>query len=86
MDVRPGMPMVKRVKETLRREALHKEKSILNKQISYKEQEQNRRDCALQRSLSSENKGFVLLQKMGYTAGQGLGKKGQCSSNNDNNN
>lgn len=71
------MPMVKRLKETLRRETSHKEKSILNRQKSYKEQEQNRREAALQSSLSSENKGFALLQKMGYTAGQGLGKEGQ---------
>ncbi|KAB5581979.1 hypothetical protein PHYPO_G00181890 [Pangasianodon hypophthalmus] len=76
VDVRPGMPMVKRLKETLRRETLHKEKNILNQQKSYKEQEQNRRDAALQSSLSSENKGFALLQKMGYTVGQGLGKEG----------
>lgn len=70
------MPMVKRLKETLKRETLQKEKNILNKQRSYKEQEQTRRDAALQSSLSSENKGFALLQKMGYTAGQGLGKEG----------
>ncbi|MCJ8730851.1 hypothetical protein PDJAM_G00189180 [Pangasius djambal] len=76
VDIRPGMPMVKRLKENLRRETLHKEKNILNQQKSYKEQEQNRRDAALQSSLSSENKGFALLQKMGYTAGQGLGKEG----------
>lgn len=71
------MPMVKRFKETLRRETLHKEKNILNQQKSCKEKEKNRRDAALQNSLSSENKGFALLQKMGYTAGQGLGKDGQ---------
>ncbi|GAA6107790.1 G patch domain-containing protein 11 [Tachysurus ichikawai] len=76
MDVRPGMPKVKRLKESLRRETLHKEKNILNQQKSYKEKEQTRRDAALQNSLSSENKGFALLQKMGYTAGQGLGKEG----------
>ncbi|XP_053476634.1 G patch domain-containing protein 11 [Ictalurus furcatus] len=76
LDVRPGIPMMKRLKETLRRGTLHKEKNILNQQKSYKEQEQNRRDAALQSSLSSENKGFALLQKMGYTAGQGLGKEG----------
>ncbi|XP_060780620.1 G patch domain-containing protein 11 [Neoarius graeffei] len=76
LDVRPGMPMVKPLKEALRRETLRKEKNILNQQKSYKEQEQNRRDAALQSSLSSENKGFALLQKMGYTAGQGLGKEG----------
>ncbi|XP_036430648.1 G patch domain-containing protein 11 [Colossoma macropomum] len=76
VDVRPGMPMVKRVKDALRREALHKEKTIQNKQKSYKQHERESRDAALQSSLSSENKGFALLQKMGYKAGQGLGKQG----------
>ncbi|KAI5611804.1 G patch domain-containing protein 11, partial [Silurus asotus] len=75
-DVRPGVPMAKRLKETLKRETLQKEKNILNQQKSYKEQERSRRDLALQSSLSSENKGFALLQKMGYTAGKGLGKEG----------
>ncbi|KAL6486792.1 hypothetical protein MHYP_G00034180 [Metynnis hypsauchen] len=76
VDVRPGMPMVKRVKDSLRREALHKEKSVQNRQKSYKQHEQDHRDAALQSSLSSENKGFALLQKMGYQAGQGLGREG----------
>ncbi|KAF5886181.1 G patch domain-containing protein 11, partial [Clarias magur] len=76
VDIRPGMPMVKHAKHTLRQGTLHKEKNILNQQTSYKEHERKRRDAALQSSLSSENKGYALLQKMGYTAGQGLGKKG----------
>ncbi|XP_076830208.1 G patch domain-containing protein 11 [Brachyhypopomus gauderio] len=76
VDVRPGVPMVKRAKEALRREALHKEKNIQNVRKSYKEQEQNRRDAALGTSISCENKGFTLLSKMGYKAGQGLGKEG----------
>ncbi|KAL7889597.1 hypothetical protein AOLI_G00018550 [Acnodon oligacanthus] len=76
VDIRPGMPMVKRAKDTLRREALHKQKSIQNKQKSYKQHERDSRDAALQSSLSNENKGFALLQKMGYKAGQGLGKEG----------
>ncbi|TTI76908.1 Translin-associated protein X [Bagarius yarrelli] len=75
LDVRPGVPMVKRVKETLRRETLQKEKNFQNRQKSVREQEQISRDAALQNSLNSGNKGFTLLQKMGYTAGQGLGKE-----------
>ncbi|XP_028846045.1 G patch domain-containing protein 11 [Denticeps clupeoides] len=75
-DVRPGMPMVKRVKDAMKREALHKEKNIQNRQKTYKEQEQESREAVLHNSISSENKGFALLQKMGYKAGQGLGKEG----------
>ncbi len=69
--------MVKRVKDTIKKEALQKEKNAQNRQKSYKEQERESRETALQSSISSQNKGFALLQKMGYKAGQGLGKKGQ---------
>ncbi|XP_051945563.1 G patch domain-containing protein 11-like [Xyrauchen texanus] len=75
-DVRPGVLMVKRVKEALRKETRHKEKNVQNRQKSYKEQECESRDAALQSSISTENKGFALLQKMGYKAGQGLGREG----------
>uniref|UniRef100_A0A673GKY2 G patch domain-containing protein 11 n=1 Tax=Sinocyclocheilus rhinocerous TaxID=307959 RepID=A0A673GKY2_9TELE len=75
-DVRPGVPMVKRVKEAMKKEALRKEKNTQNRQKSFKEQERESREAALQSSLSSQNKGFALLQKMGYKAGQGLGKEG----------
>ncbi|XP_067277337.1 G patch domain-containing protein 11 [Pseudorasbora parva] len=75
-DVRPGVPMVKRMKDALRKEAVAKEKNIQNRQKSFREQEQESREAALQSSISSQNKGFALLQKMGYKAGQGLGKAG----------
>lgn len=70
--------MVKRLKDALKRDALHKEKTVQNQQKSYKQLERDRRDAVLQSSVTSENKGFALLQKMGYKAGQGLGKEGQC--------
>ncbi|XP_062851895.1 G patch domain-containing protein 11 isoform X2 [Trichomycterus rosablanca] len=66
--------MLKRVKTVLRKET--KAAITQSHQKSYKEQEQERRDAALQTSISRENKGFALLQKMGYNAGQGLGKEG----------
>ncbi|XP_018595587.2 G patch domain-containing protein 11 isoform X1 [Scleropages formosus] len=75
-DVRPGVPMLKRVKEALRKEEIHKEKNLQNRQKTYKEQEQESRETKLQSSISNENKGFALLAKMGYKAGQGLGKDG----------
>ncbi|XP_066536019.1 G patch domain-containing protein 11 isoform X2 [Hoplias malabaricus] len=68
--------MVKHVKHALKREELTKEISNQNKQKTYKQHELDRRDTALQTSMSTENKGFALLQKMGYVAGQGLGKEG----------
>ncbi|KAM3863363.1 G patch domain-containing protein 11 [Diretmus argenteus] len=75
-DVKPGVPMAKRVKEAMKREAQQKEKNINNRQKTYKEQEKESREAVLHNSISNENKGFALLQKMGYKAGQGLGKKG----------
>lgn len=75
-DVRPGITMVRRVKEVLRKEERHKEVNIQNRQKSLKQVEQESREAALQSSISSQNKGFAMLQKMGYSAGQGLGKDG----------
>lgn len=69
--------MVKRVKDAIKKEAMIKEKNQQNRQKTYKEQERESRDTVLQSSISNENKGFALLQKMGYKAGQGLGKQGE---------
>lgn len=69
--------MVRRVKEAMKKEVKQKEKNIQNRQKTYKEHEKESRDSALQNSLSNNNKGFALLQKMGYKAGQGLGKEGK---------
>ncbi|XP_068183861.1 G patch domain-containing protein 11 [Antennarius striatus] len=75
-DVKPGVSMVRRVKETMKRELKHKEANINNRQKTFKEKERESRDAALKNSISNDNKGFALLQKMGYKAGQGLGKEG----------
>lgn len=69
--------MVRREKEAMKKELKQKEKNIMNRQKTYKEQEKESRETALQSSISNENKGFALLQKMGYKAGQGLGKAGK---------
>uniref|UniRef100_A0A3Q3A479 G patch domain-containing protein 11 n=1 Tax=Kryptolebias marmoratus TaxID=37003 RepID=A0A3Q3A479_KRYMA len=74
-DVKPGVSMVRRVKEAIKKEAKQKEKNIQNRQKTFKEQETESREAALQTSISNQNKGFALLQKMGYKAGQGLGKE-----------
>lgn len=76
-DVKPGVSMVRRVKEALKKETKQKETNVRNRQKTFKEQEKESREAALQNTISNENKGFALLQKMGYKAGQGLGKKGK---------
>ncbi|XP_047459356.1 G patch domain-containing protein 11 [Mugil cephalus] len=75
-DVKPGVSMVRREKEAMKKELKQKEKNIKNRQKTYKEQERESRETALQSSITNENRGFALLQKMGYKAGQGLGKAG----------
>lgn len=72
--------MVRRVKEAMKKETQSKEKNIKNRQKTYKEQETESRETALQSTISNDNKGFALLQKMGYKAGQGLGKQGKFMS------
>ena len=39
--------------------------------------EAEKRDEGLNKSLDSSNKGFALLQKMGYKPGAGIGKSGK---------
>lgn len=80
-DVKPGVNMVRRVKETLKKEMKQKEANTKNRQKTFKEQEKESREAALQNSITTENKGFALLQKMGYKAGQGLGKEGKYLPN-----
>lgn len=73
--------MVRRVKEAMKKESKQKETDIRNRQKTYKEQEKESREAALESTISSQNKGFALLQKMGYKAGQGLGKEGKKNKN-----
>ncbi|PIO38732.1 hypothetical protein AB205_0193800 [Aquarana catesbeiana] len=75
-DVRPGIPVPRSVKASYQKEERQKESNIKNRQKSLKEVEKERRDTVLNEALSNENKGFALLQKMGYKKGQALGKQG----------
>ncbi|KAJ3610476.1 hypothetical protein NHX12_022568 [Muraenolepis orangiensis] len=69
--------MAKRVKDAMKKELLQKEKNITNRQKTLKEQERESREAVM--PISNGNKGFALLQKMGYKPGQGLGKAGTLS-------
>lgn len=42
--------------------------------------EEEKRQEGLATPLSKDNKGFTLLQKMGYKQGSGIGKSGKCLS------
>ncbi|XP_062980341.1 G patch domain-containing protein 11 isoform X1 [Elgaria multicarinata webbii] len=76
-DTRPGMPMLRRVKETFKKEEKQKEANERSRQKSIKEQEKEQRETVLNIALGNENKGFAMLQKMGYKSGQPLGKSGK---------
>lgn len=69
--------MVRRVKEAIQKEEKQKEANEKSRQKSIKEEEKERRDLVLKSALGNENKGFALLQKMGYKSGQALGKSGE---------
>ncbi|XP_031695658.1 G patch domain-containing protein 11 isoform X2 [Anarrhichthys ocellatus] len=75
-DVKPGVSMVRRLKESIKKETQQQETNIKNRQKTYKEQETESREAAIENPICNNNKGFALLQKMGYKAGQGLGKAG----------
>ncbi|KAI5125131.1 G Patch Domain-Containing Protein 11 [Manis pentadactyla] len=75
-DIRPGLPMLRQIREARRKEEKQQETNLKNRQKSLKDEEQERRDIGLKNALGCENKGFALLQKMGYKSGQALGKSG----------
>lgn len=74
------MPMLRRVKESFKKEEKQKEANQKNRQKSIKEHEKEQRDTALNIALGNDNKGFAMLQKMGYKSGQPLGKSGEFNN------
>lgn len=54
-----------------------KECELLNKTNSIKVLEEQRRQEGLEKAIDSDNKGFSLLQKMGYKPGLGIGKNSE---------
>ena len=80
-DVRPGLKMshaTKREHEALKKKqeaelAEAKEKSKASK-VARTQQEEEQRKAGLDKRLDTSNKGFAMLQKMGYKEGESLGK------------
>lgn len=52
---------------------------MLNKTTSIKALEEQGRQEGLEKAIDSKNKGFSLLQKMGYKPGLGIGKNSKQS-------
>jgi len=59
-------------------EAKHRAMNLANRQQNkpHRQLEMEQRDEGLKNALTAENKGFKLLEKMGYIPGTGIGKKG----------
>uniref|UniRef100_A0A2P2I8Y9 G patch domain-containing protein 11 n=2 Tax=Hirondellea gigas TaxID=1518452 RepID=A0A2P2I8Y9_9CRUS len=76
-DIRPGMPMSYSRKRALqlekKKQQLRAEKKLLK---SKKVTQKMRMDEGLSTAIGAENKGFAMLQKMGYKPGTSLGKEG----------
>ncbi|KAL8585400.1 hypothetical protein ACOMHN_063178 [Nucella lapillus] len=74
-DKRPGLSSSRTAKE-IEREKKQKEANEKNKVKPKRVLEQEKRTEGLSTAISTNNKGFSLLQKMGYKPGMSLGKKG----------
>jgi len=55
-----------------------RECQLLNKTTGVKALEEQQRQEGLEKAIDSSNKGFSLLQKMGYKPGSGIGKNSEC--------
>lgn len=73
-DIRPGLLFNQRDK---RKHELSKQQEALHskKPKSYHEQESEAREKGLNTAISADNKGFKMLEKMGFKAGSSLGKQ-----------
>ena len=74
-DKRPGL-VSDRVARLYQQEAKHKQKNSENAVKPKKVLEAEKREEGLKSAISSDNKGFALLSKMGYKPGMSIGKKG----------
>ena len=76
-DSRPGVFKLDRVAREHKKEQRHSEKNKRNTTKPKSVLEEEHRSQALDKALDSENKGFAMLQKMGYKTGMGLGRAGK---------
>ena len=81
VDTRPGLVFDKRVarKRKIEEETKRRQKETKK---PVKQIEKEKRDDGLVKEIGSDNKGYALLEKMGYVKGMGLGKDGRKKSSN----
>lgn len=76
-DIRPGL-LLTHEQQRLHGQMKNKIKcEQLNKTVGIKALEEQRRQEGLEKAIDSNNKGFALLQKMGYKPGSGIGKNSE---------
>ncbi|XP_054263816.1 G patch domain-containing protein 11-like [Macrosteles quadrilineatus] len=78
-DIRPGLIKSHAQKYAHKREANKSECDEKNRirNPSLKEKESSHRESGLSKPIDPENKGFKMLQKLGFKPGSGLGKSGE---------
>jgi len=78
-DVRPGL-VSHSVARKYQSEAKHHATNLANRQQNKPRQqlETEQRNEGLKSAIATDNKGFKLLEKMGYKPGTAIGKKGAC--------
>ena len=74
-DKRPGL-VPRHIARQHKHEAKQKELNEVNKIKPKKVLEKEKREEGLSKTIGAENKGFAMLQKMGFKPGMSLGKKG----------
>ncbi|XP_013786884.1 G patch domain-containing protein 11-like [Limulus polyphemus] len=75
-DIRPGLVFNHSLKRKHELEKQQIESKKINFQKPIKQLEEENRLKGLSNALPENNKGFAMLQKMGYKPGMSLGKKG----------
>lgn len=78
-DVRPGLVLSKTVKRKYEIERKHTDANKKSYRKPLKQLEEEKRTEGLNSALKSDNKGFAMLQKMGYVPGMAIGKPRQSS-------
>lgn len=79
-DVKPSLIQSNSVKRQLEIETKQKEQQMRNKQKPIHEVQKEKMKEGLNTALSSDNKGFAMLSKMGFKPGTSLGKSAEQSS------